>query len=331
MTKVYLENRGRSLSADSKLVESSKFFEIVDDGANVITRWGPTGAKGQTKTICSDALDKARQSAFNKKLNEKLGRGYVVISDANGVQEDRPSDSGRFFGLEVETHSNLDVNDVANLMKNRGLNVSVKANQYFQSNGATWDVKRDGSCGYEFASPKLKGEAGIFDAKLAVEKIREVCPTAVNQKCGIHVTIDVSDHSPADLKRLVVGYLKAQEHLYGQCAAWRQDNHYCKRNPTHRLSNIIAEKTIELALDMAGGWRNHQDRYHGLNLTRVFSKKVVEFRMMESSVSIRKVGAWIRTCVGLVDGLKKSNVTFKTGEPFSAETFEAVVNGRWKV
>jgi hypothetical protein len=118
--------------------------------------------------------------------------------------EERPSAEGRRFGMELETHTRVDIDEVIRLCEDRGLKINDQRSRYFKSDGAKWDIKRDGSCGYEFASPILSGAAGIFDAKIAVEKIREVCPTAVNSDCGIHVTIDVSDHSPADLKRLLI-------------------------------------------------------------------------------------------------------------------------------
>jgi hypothetical protein len=191
------------------------------------------------------------------------------------------------------------------------------------------DVKRDGSCGYEFASCKLQGDQGLFDSKLAVEKIREVAPNAVNQKCGIHVTVDVSDHSSEDLKRLIIGYLKAQEHFYSQCSEWRQSNHYCQRNPVDKVSTMVTMSTSNIGsiVSAAGG----TDRYHGLNLTNTLGKHIVEFRMLESTEAIRKVGAWIRMCVGFVDGLKKSGVKFTSGDEFSAATFKSVCEGTWTV
>lgn len=334
MNQVYLEQRG--VTGDT---EHNKFYSAVDDpvAQTVTFRWGSIGCAKPSVKVIHEADPAKRTAIFDAKVKEKVGRKsnpYVVIERTDGVSVDRvearPSAVGRGWGLEVETHSQLDPADIANRMSARGLKVNVETGRYFHSDGRVWDVKRDGSCGYEFASPILRGDSGIFDAKLAVEKIREVCPTAVNSNCGIHVTIDVSDHSEDDLRRLVIAYLKAQEFFYKECNASRQDNRYCKRNPVAQLPMIIATRDVRRALDMAGGWRNHDDRYHGLNLTRVFTRKVVEFRMMESSVDIRKVGAWVRMCVGFVDGVKASQVTFKTPATFSAETFASLVSGTAK-
>jgi len=329
--RIYAEQRGATGAT-----EHNKMFVFVDDDVNqeVVFEWGAIGCKKPSKKVVKEADPARRAEIFEAKLKEKTKRKdnpYVIITTEDGGRtttvESRPASTGRGWGLEVETHSNLSPEEIAAKMTERGLVVNVETGRYFHSEGRTWDVKRDGSCGYEFASPILRGEAGIFDAKLAVEKIREVCPNAVNRNCGIHVTIDMSDFSEEDLIRLVVAYLKSQEHFYGQCNSTRQDNRYCKRNPTVNLAQILKCTSAAKAIDLAGGWRNHDDRYHGLNFTRVFSRKVVEFRMLESSVDIRKVGAWIHTCVGFVDGVKKLGVKFSSTKTFSAETFEKLVSG----
>lgn len=338
--KVYMEQRGATGAT-----EHNKFYEIEDDGKRVIFRWGSITEYETVKGLYENekrvkvAIESddaaARQAVFDKQLKSKSKRKdnpYQVISrsgDGGGqeVVESRPSSQGRKWGLEVETHSNLSIQEIAQKMRDRGLEVNVDTGRYFHSEGRVWDVKRDGSCGYEFASPILSGDAGLFDAKLAVEKIREVCETATNSSCGIHVTIDVSDHSNEDLKRLAIAYLKAQEFFYAQCNDSRQDNRYCKRNPTENMQRMIghASTDVNSILGWCGGWRDHDDRYHGLNWTRVFSRKVIEFRMMESSVKIRSVGQWIRLCVGFVDGVKAEGTTYKTTKTFTKESFHKLI------
>ena len=324
MRETYLEHRGRTDGT-----EHCKFYRLVDDGRQVVFSWGPVGATGQRKVIIEPDAQR-RTKLFDDQLAAKTSRGYVTITEAEDnravMVESRPSDTGRYWGLEVETHSNLDIADVAARMRQRNLNVSVNANRYFKSDGRQWDVKRDGSCGYEFASPKLRGEAGIFDAKIAVEKIHEVCPMAVNSKCGLHVTIDVADHTFTDLRRLVVGYLKAQEHFYGQCNESRQQNTYCLRNPVNLEQAIHCKSSTSDLIAAVDG----KNRYHGLNLTRLQELSVVEFRMMESTVAVRKVGSWIRACVGFVDGLKSSNITFVSVTRMSTDTFNKIITSTYK-
>lgn len=337
MKKIRLENRGTQDGA-----ECSKWMEVVDDGKKVVASWGGIGAKGQSKVLVESDDAEVRQKAFDKKVKSKTQRKdnpYVVISENNDgrvqVREERPSADGRKFGLEVETHTGVDVDTVIRELAQRGLRIKDSRDRYFHSTGDTWDLKRDGSCGYEFASAILSGELGIFNSKLALENIRAVCPTAVNSNCGIHVTVDVSDHSPADMKRLMIAYLKAQEHFYALCAESRRTNRYCKMNPDHNLANMIntSPSSLKRILDYVadGDSNDHDSRYHGLNVTRYGSRKVIEFRMMEGSVAVRKVGGWIRTIINFIDNIKASGVTFSTAHKFSAETFEAILAGTWSV
>lgn len=314
MKTVYLEQR-----SSTKGVEHNKFYRIIDNGSSVITKWGAIGCDGKQKTlIISDDVNK-RVKTFNKKLESKKSGGYVIIN-ADGQQlELRPEKNGRKWGVEIETHSKLSSDDVAAKMQQRGLNVNLQKNSYFKSKGVQWDIKRDGSCGYEFASPILSGQRGFFDAKLAVEKIREICPTATNGKCGLHVTVDVSDHSNSDLKRLIIAYLLAQNYFYSECDDSRQNNKYCKKNPAHHVKNMNLEENLNTFI----AWATPNGRYHGLNLSRLIEKRIVEFRMMESTVSIRKVGAWIRMCVNFVNSIKKSHILLRA---MSKEDFERIVN-----
>lgn len=319
MNLVYLEQRGASGG-----VEHSKFYEISDDGRRVTFRWGKTGSSGETKVALESDDANARRECFDKQLKAKTKRKtapYVVVERDGRRVEERPASTGRRWGLEVETHSRLSVVEVAKGMTDRGLKVALNTGSYFKSEGKVWDVKRDGSCGFEFASPIMSGESGLFDAKVAVEKIREVCPSAVNQACGIHVTIDVSDFSFDELKNLVLQYMRAQEYFYAECAAWRQDNRYCQRNPFCPEA-VWKAQTLDSVIAAADG----NNRYHGLNLARLKKMKIVEFRMLESSVSVRKVGSWINLCVGFVNGIKLGLVRPSLGPMAEEEEFKAIIS-----
>lgn len=334
MTRYYLENRGVQDGG-----ECNKFIEIVDDGTKAFRRWGSIGSAGRGPAdISVDPDPVVRAAAVKKFLKSKTQRKdnpYQIIETSEGEAptervEARPPSEGRKFGLEVETHTQVDLDSIISQLRDRGLTVNDQRRNYFHSDGQGWDVKRDSSCGYEFASPILSGEAGIFDAKLAVEKIRDVCVNACNSSCGLHVTVGIEDHSDEDIKRLVIAYLRAQDHFYAECNPARANNHFCKKNPTSQLDRIINARSANDAMRLAGGFEGHGDRYHGMNWTRVRSRKCIEFRMMEGTVAIRKVGAWIRMCVGFVDGVKASGARFKSTTPFSADTFQAICSSQWR-
>jgi len=325
MRTIYGEQRG--VGGDT---EHNKGYRITDDGVStVLTEWGPIGNLRSKKVICESADPAERAKAFDKQFKAKFNKKenpYVVIEQNGQRTENRPSSEGRAFGLEVETHSRVGIDEIISKLKSRGLNVRDRRNSYFHSDGSVWDVKYDSSAGYEFASPILSGSRGIFDAKLAVEKIREVGgAAAANANCGVHVTVDIGDHSFEDFKRLVIGYLRCQKHFYDQVHESRSTNQYCVPNPTHLIESILRATTVAEIRRLASN--NHRgERYHGLNLTHAGR---AEFRHMEGNVSIRNIAAWIRLCVSFVDGVKKSGVKFKSTTPISKETFDKIAAGVW--
>lgn len=327
MRTIYGEQRG--VGGDT---EHNKGYRITDNGSTVVAEWGPIGNLRSKKVMCESEDPAERAKAFDKQFKTKFQRKdnpYIVIETDGAITENRPSAEGRVFGLECETHSRVELNEIITKLRERGLNVRDQRHNYFHSDGNQWDVKRDGSCGYEFASPKLSGEAGIFDSKLAIEKIREVAGAgAANSNCGIHVTVSIEDHSFDDFKRLVVAYLRCQKHFYAQVHERRHNEHYCKPNPANRIDEVIRATSVAQIMHAVDG----RNRYHGLNLTNAgtgpFSR--VEFRMMEGSVAIRKVAAWIRFCVSFVDGVKASGVRFKSTDPISEQTFAKILAGVWR-
>lgn len=70
--------------------KSNKFYNIHVDGNSLIASWGKVGTKGQTQVKEFHSAKLAKKE-LNKKLNEKLGKGYLTAEIA-----------------KVETHSTVD-------------------------------------------------------------------------------------------------------------------------------------------------------------------------------------------------------------------------------
>lgn len=318
--KIYLENRGNTNG-----VENNKFYELETKNNKLYCRWGSTNRYDELKNkynICAGI--KIINSHINEKytdlLNKKQRRGYVVIQQNRTQIENRPSATGRKFGVEIETNTNLSKRELSTLLKARNLKVRT-TNSYMQSTGDKWDIKNDSSCGYEIASPILSGQQGIFDLKLAADKIKDALNDnhMPDNDCGIHITVDVSDFNKNELKRLIIGFLKAQDHFYKMCNSTRQDNTYCKKYDTSKINQCIRASTVSKIKTILGC-----DKYRGLNLTKLDSK-VVEFRMFQSELGARKITSWVRTCVGFIEGIKSSNTTFTTISKFTKATFNNLI------
>jgi uncharacterized protein (TIGR02996 family) len=66
---------------------SNKFWEITLSGNSFTTRWGKIGTKGQEKTQSFSNPIEAK-SEYEKLINEKTKKGYELVGDAGGSEED---------------------------------------------------------------------------------------------------------------------------------------------------------------------------------------------------------------------------------------------------
>lgn len=72
--------------------KSSKFWEIERDGAELTTRWGRIGAKGQTGTK-RYASEAAAEAELDKQVRGKTGKGYVEVGGTQVSAPGKPAAS----------------------------------------------------------------------------------------------------------------------------------------------------------------------------------------------------------------------------------------------
>ncbi len=320
--KTLLENRGNKNG-----VENNKFYELETRNGKLYCRWGTMSRYHDLRNqyTAQSGISILDESEYDSKLENKIKRGYVIITEGSSYVEDRPVENSnviRKFGVEIETNTNLSKSELKKKLKNRGLAVKV-THSYQSSNGTTWDIKNDSSCGYEIASPILSGKTGIFDLKLATDKIKE----ALNDDhlpdldCGIHITVDISDFSKIQIKRLIIGFLKSEHHFFKLCNESRQNNTYCEK---YNITNTKLKKCINASTVSRITTILRVDKYCGLNLSKL-DENVVEFRMFQSELNPRKITKWVRTCVGFVEGIKLSNVEFTTTSKLNETQFNSII------
>ncbi|WP_143188633.1 WGR domain-containing protein, partial [Burkholderia ubonensis] len=63
---------------------SSKFWEVEQDGSGLNIRWGRIGTAGQSQTK-SFADDAKARAALDKLVKEKAGKGYAEVAVAAGT------------------------------------------------------------------------------------------------------------------------------------------------------------------------------------------------------------------------------------------------------
>lgn len=182
---------------------------------------------------------------------------------------------------------------------------------YFHSDGTTWDVKTDSSCGYEIASPALTLDPDGHHAEL-----REVTTqlaafgARVSRNCGLHIHVDCSDFDDAALRRLVTLWARYEPTWYSCVPQARRINSYCEpvrasrfTTTSHHWSRfraaLVAPQTARSITLLRGcGVRG------GLNLLPYWQHARVEFRLHSGTINYDKVRYWAALCASIVHRAK---------------------------
>lgn len=206
---------------------------------------------------------------------------------------------------------------------------------YGHSNGTTWDVKTDGSCGFEVASAALR-----LDDEGHNDELRAACATLtrigkVDRRCGLHVHVDVSDFDRATFQRLLALWWRYEPFFFSLVAPSRAQNNFCgvmrssewTRNtganwsPAHAQDALQAnsDATMQRALGRMGFWHG---RYQSMNLTPYALGGRVEFRLHHGTLDYAKIRNWTLWLTSLVNrakrGLHVPEVRRQVAEPMPA-------------
>ena len=156
----------------------------------------------------------------------------------------------------------------------------------------------------------------------------------VNGRCGIHVHVDASKHTPKTLHNIVNIMASKEDLLYKALNVNVRREHYCEKADTRFLDEVNKRPplTMEQIKDMwydgeDGSWRHYDDtRYHGLNLHSVFSKGTIEFRLFNSNLHAGKVKAYVQLSLAishqaLIQKRAMRNKTHSSNEKYTFRTW----------
>lgn len=198
---------------------------------------------------------------------------------------------------------------------------SSRIGEYFQSNGQTWDVKRDGSCGYEVVTPAFRIDSAGHNGPL-----RDVCRELkverpkVDRSCGLHVHVDVSDFDWRTAQMLMRFWLRYEPFFMELIPSNRRSNHYCMPHRGSRWnSRIPAEIASALRTNSQQSFerfaRNNFTKYRSLNLAPFWMNHRVEFRLHSGTINYDKIRAWCMLVTSVVQRVVEPNMpAIETGE-----------------
>lgn len=214
------------------------------------------------------------------------------------------------FGVEIETV----VRDVPFQIGGRHTSYRIREHQFPELAALDgWSPQRDGSInagggyrGCEFVSPILRGKEGLKKLYEGVSCIKNVVRARVNASCGVHVHVGFPKDNPDALKRLVHMVACHERALYASSGTPRREQgSWC-----HSLKR---SHTSDIKFDVDSHYGGHYlrcnqsgtgERYRILNLTNLLGNATmgtVEFRVFSESNNPKKILAWTRLCLALVD------------------------------
>jgi hypothetical protein len=193
----------------------------------------------------------------------------------------------------------------------------VRGTGYGHSDGTTWDVKHDGSCGFEIASPAMMmDDAGeCIELKNVCAQILTVQPQ-INRQCGLHVHVEVLDYTWDDMRRLLALWTRYEPFFFELLPPSRRHNTYCKplRKSVWTAGNSPSWPSVDRSID-ARDERTFRsttlfagDRYHALNIDHFWSAGRIEFRLHSGTIDYVKIRNWVRLLLALVQRVKQGSM-----------------------
>jgi len=165
----------------------------------------------------------------------------------------------------------------------------------------SWVIKNDESCGIEITTPIIESEKQFSDIRKLTDKLnsdfRE--QEIINNRCGLHVHIDVSDYKNMQCIRNLANIISILEKpvIYKMIKKNRIRNKYCKSTNFSKKLNGFGKniskfkKNVELKFD----------RNRGLNLRSLQKFGTVEFRYHHATIDFKEIWNWIYFLQTVVD------------------------------
>jgi len=215
--------------------------------------------------------------------------------------------------------------------------------------GKNWVLKSDGSVigglDVEVVSPILAGDTGIKEMQTITRAMRAI-GMKINNSCGVHVHVGISDLKTAHFRRLVSRWasveslaLSVLRHAGG--GSWAkpfsgeiENNVRNGKLAKFSMLQLAAAVNDDTPTDTNGRaavrefTHTHytRARYRGLNLVAIWQKGTVEFRTFQFSGKTPHAGqakAFIQFSVAMVENAKKTERWARPRFGFSLQDLES--------
>ena len=187
-------------------------------------------------------------------------------------------------------------------------------------NNQDWIVKPDSSCGIEVCTPVMKGWNGLLRICKIIEGFSKDSNIRVDSRCSLHVHVDVSDLTEAQIASIVSWWIKCEPVFLDSVPSSRKKNKYCQFLGETDIFYDIEDGLMssDIILKKIG-----HCKYYTINTFHYQNKKrkTIEFRIMDSDCCLNPWMAknWIRLVLHFVEMavLRGLPSQFKSGDKWS--------------
>lgn len=226
----------------------------------------------------------------------------------------------RKFGVEMEmravTVANTSINDqmIRHAITSRTPRLNSRVAGYWHSDGSTWDIKTDASCGFEVASPALElNHAGQNIEMMSVcEGLKTLTPR-VDRQCGLHVHVEVRDYDWQDVQKLMSLWARYEPFFFEMLPPSRRGNMYCQPIMRHSWNSPSRGRYTPHAIDAMAAQTSATfqragqqiERFSSVNLSNWWRHKRIEFRLHSGTIDYEKIRHWAMLLLAVVQRVKQ--------------------------
>lgn len=231
---------------------------------------------------------------------------------------------GRRFGVELELNS-LDKRDfqkhplnVNNNEQPKGIDYIAAAVQerlckpveimgwHTTNNNSHWLIKPDRSCGMELCSPVVKGWLGIKEICQVADILRQDPVLSIDQRCSLHVHIEVEDMSVEDVAKILTYWVKCEGVFLDSVPIRRKRNQYCQCIGMMDLFDHDTVWNADAIIKKLGSHKYYTANCYHLNKLLTGGNKgrrTIEFRIVENDgcADPYLIKNWLRLLVHFVE------------------------------
>lgn len=183
-------------------------------------------------------------------------------------------------------------------------NQHLNVGGYFHSDGRTWDLKTDSSCGYELATPALTWmDWPVIEAVLTALR---GAGARVNNRTGLHVHHECRDFGDRGIRRMVTLWARNEAALVACCLPRRANNGYCETIAHKVTYDVSPSARVVDAMQTATGENLRRLGVNGvgrsaLNLSHFWSRATIEVRLFHGTLNLTDVKAWVLLTQNIVE------------------------------